>query len=204
MADRAPITPTFFARQSDFRKWLERNHDRESVLWVGFYKKDSGKSSITWPESVDEALCFGWIDGIRKSIAEDYYVIRFTPRKPRSIWSTKNIGRMKELIELGRVRPAGLAAFAKREVNTSRYSFEQGDVAFDDELERRFRKNKKAWAFFAAQPPYYRKVATWYVISAKREETKLKRLENLIGYCAAGERLPPLQSPQKGKKQDAG
>ncbi|MGH7553248.1 MAG: YdeI/OmpD-associated family protein [Longimicrobiales bacterium] len=203
MPGRAPIKPAFFARQSDFRKWLQRNHEKESELWVGFYKKDTGKPSITWPESVDEALCFGWIDGIRKSLDADSYVIRFTPRKPRSIWSTKNSNRMNELIELGLVKPAGLAAFEKREVDSSRYSFEQGDVALGAEHERKFRQNRRAWAFFQAQPPYYRKVATWYVISAKREETRLKRLATLIGYCEAGERLPPLQSPEKGKKQGA-
>lgn len=168
----------FFEGPADLREWLEANHAAAPVLWVGFHKKATGRPSITWDESVDEALRFGWIDGIRKSLSDASYAIRFTPRKPGSIWSSKNIRRTHELIAAGLMMPAGLRAFEKRSEDKARqYSFEQGRVALGSEYERRFRDNEKAWAFFQAQPPSYRKTATWWVVSAKREETRLRRLD---------------------------
>src|SRR5688572_6440582 len=155
------MRPTFFATPADFRRWLERNHDSVTELWVGFHKKGTGKPSITWPESVDQALCFGWIDGVRKSVDPDSYKIRFTPRRPGSIWSTVNTKRAKELSKLGLMNDAGLKAFAARdEKKTKQYSFERDNVAFDPPLEKRFRASRKAWKFFDSQPPGYRKLAT--------------------------------------------
>jgi uncharacterized protein YdeI (YjbR/CyaY-like superfamily) len=188
------MNPTFFAKPADLRRWFEKNHENAEELWVGFHKKATARPSITWPESVDEALCFGWIDGIRKSVDADAYMTRFTPRRARSLWSAKNIARMQELIELGRVKPMGLAAFAKRDEARSRaYSFEQSDVTLGAELEARLRANRKAWTFFQAQPPFYRRAATWWVISAKREDTRLRRLETLIRDSAAGQRIGPMR-----------
>jgi uncharacterized protein YdeI (YjbR/CyaY-like superfamily) len=175
------MKPTFFKAQSDFRKWFEKHHDASKELLVGFYKKSSGRPSITWPESVDEALCFGWIDGIRRSIDDISYTIRFTPRKPTSTWSVVNIKRAQELIDQGLIWPAGLKAFQARKENRSGiYAYEQRSEKLPDPYERTFRKNKTAWAFFQAQPAGYRKVAGWWVVSAKKEETRLKRLEKLI------------------------
>ena len=190
----SPDGPVFFAKPADFRRWLETNHESARQLHVGFHKRETGRPSMTWAESVDEALCFGWIDGIRRSVDDASYEIRFTPRKPKSIWSAKNIQRVQELIEQGRMTPAGLAAFDRREENRSRqYSFEQGDAALGPEYERAFRANRKAWAFFQAQPPYYRRTAAWWVISAKREETRERRLEVLIRDSEAGERIGPMR-----------
>jgi uncharacterized protein YdeI (YjbR/CyaY-like superfamily) len=188
------MEPTFFATPSEFRTWLEGHHDDARVLWVGFYKKKSGKPSITWPESVDQALCFGWIDGVRKGIDDVSYAIRFTPRKPRSIWSAVNVKRAKELTRLGLMRPAGLKAFKERTLEKSGlYSYEQRAAAgLDDAHERQFRANKQAWDFFQGQPPSYRKAAIWWVISAKKEETRLKRLAALIDDSAHGRTIPPL------------
>ncbi len=184
----------FFATPGAFRAWLEKHHATEEELWVGFHKKDSGRPSITWPEAVDEALCFGWIDGLRKSIDATSYRIRFTPRRPNSIWSTVNLRRAQELIASGRMQPAGLRAFERRKENlTRRYSFEQGNVALGRELEAEFRANAKAWAFFEAQSPSYRKAATWWVISARREETKRKRLATLIKDSDSGQRIALLR-----------
>jgi len=191
---------TFFATPAEFRRWLERNHAKAKELWVGFYKKGTGKPSITWPEAVAEALCYGWIDGVRRSIDDDSYRIRFTPRKPNSTWSAVNIRTAQELIAAGRMRPAGLAAFQnRREDLQRRYSFEQGKVAFEPWMEAEFRKRKKAWAFFESQPPSYRKTATWWVISAKREETRRKRLQTLIDDSAASRRIKPLTRPERTK-----
>jgi len=196
----APTETIFFATPAEFRRWLERNHAHARELWVGFYKKGTGKPSITWPEAVAEALCYGWIDGVRRSIDADSYRIRFTPRKPNSIWSAVNIRTAQELIAAGRMRPAGLAAFqSRREDLERRYSFEQGDVAFEPWMEKEFRKRKKAWAFFESQPPSYRKAATWWVVSARREETRRKRLQTLIDDSAAGRRIKLLTRP--GRKE---
>lgn len=175
------MIPIFFAKQIDFRKWLEENHERETELLVGFYKVGSGKPSITWSQSVDEALCFGWIDGVRKSIDKDSYCIRFTPRRPKSIWSAVNIKKIEELTKLGLMQPAGIAAFAKREESKSRiYAYENEPLQFSDEFEKQFEANKKAWIFFQKQAPYYRKLATKWVMSAKQEATRESRLERLI------------------------
>jgi uncharacterized protein YdeI (YjbR/CyaY-like superfamily) len=189
--EKNETAPRFFARPADFRRWLAAHHGKESALRVGFHKLGSGRPSLTWPESVDEALCFGWIDGVRKRIDDVSYTIRFTPRKPTSIWSAINIRRMAELIAEGRVEPSGLAAFEKRsEKKSAIYSYEQREAAaFDANFERRFRARKSAWTFFQAQPPGYRQLATYWVMTAKREETREKRLEKLIESSEAGKRI---------------
>lgn len=189
--------PVFFATPFKFRAWLEKYHDRRQELWVGFYKKSSGKPSLTWPESVDEALCFGWIDGLRKTIDEVSYTIRFTPRKPRSIWSAINIRRAQELQAAGRMSAAGHAAFARRSEDRSAiYAYEQRKAArFGTLDERAFQTNKPAWSFFQSQPPSYRRVATYWVTSAKKEDTRARRLGILIECSARGESIRPLKRP---------
>ena len=174
--------PVFFASPSELRAWFEKHHDDTSELLVGFYKRSSGRPSITWPESVEQALCFGWIDGVRRSIDDTSYTIRFTPRKARSNWSAVNIKKANELIESGLMRPAGLEAFKKRtEARSGIYSYEQRHLAkLDEDYEARFRANEKAWAFFQSRPPSYRKAVTWWVVSAKKEETRQRRLAKLI------------------------
>lgn len=168
---------------------------------MGFYKRGSGRPSITWPESVDEALCFGWIDGVRKSLGAESYTIRFTPRRPASHWSGVNLRRMEELVAAGRVAPAGLAAFARRtEKRTQRYSYEQrAEARLDPAAEERFRAETAAWEWFAAQAPWYRRTAVYWVASAKREETRQRRLDQLIACSAAGRPLPSLD--RKGGAQ---
>jgi len=189
------VEPVFFAAPAEFRAWLAENHDRASELWVGFHKKATGQPSITWPAAVDEALCFGWIDGIRRSLGDESYMIRFTPRKPRSTWSAVNIARAKELIAEGRMRPAGLAAFEARSDDRSAiYAYEQRhDAQLAPEDERQFRADERAWSFFEAQPPSYRKTSIWWVVSAKREETRSKRLRTLIEGSAQGVRIRQLR-----------
>ena len=183
--------PTFFKTAQDFGKWLAQHGTMESELIVGFYKRDSGLPSMTWPESVDEALCAGWIDGIRTRIDEVSYKIRFTPRKTTSTWSAINIERVRVLQAEGRLNAAGLAAFEhRREAKSRIYAYEQQDRAtLDPQDEARFRKNKKAWGFFAAQPPGYRHQMIWRIISAKRPETKTARLAALIEASQNGVRL---------------
>jgi uncharacterized protein YdeI (YjbR/CyaY-like superfamily) len=193
-----PPKPTFFPTPSDFRAWLEANHDKSRELLVGFYKKDSRKPSITWPESVQVALCFGWIDGIRKSIDETSYTIRFTPRKPTSNWSSINIKFVQELTKKGLMRPAGLKAFAARNEKKSIYSYEQRkNPRFTREQEKQFRANKAACDFFRSQAPWYQRVTTFWVISAKKEETKLKRLSELIRHSQNRRTLPGLIPTKK-------
>ena len=188
-----PIDPTFFATPDAFRAWLEGHHETARELWVGFHKKGSGRPSITWPEAVDEALCVGWIDGVRKGIDEASYVIRFTPRKPRSTWSAVNIARVAELTALGRMRPAGLAAFEARSPEKSAtYAYEQEAVALDAAAEAELRAHPEAWSFFQAQPPSYRKAAAWWVAGARKEETRRKRLAALIDDSARSRTVPPL------------
>jgi uncharacterized protein YdeI (YjbR/CyaY-like superfamily) len=178
---------TFFEAPSGFRKWLEEHHQVERELWVGFYKKGSGKPSITWPEAVDQALCFGWIDGIRKSLDDTSYMIRFTPRKPDSTWSAVNIKRARELSELGLMQPAGLAAFEKRdEKKAELYSYEQANSKLDE-----------AWSFFQAQAPWYRRSAYWWIMSAEKEETRQKRLAVLIEESEKGSKLSTLTGGSK-------
>jgi uncharacterized protein YdeI (YjbR/CyaY-like superfamily) len=192
--------PTFFPSAADFRRWLQKHHRTAEELWVGYYKKGSGRPSITRHESVDEALCFGWIDGLGKSLDADRYMVRFTPRRKGSVWSAVNTRRMKELIRLERVRAAGAKAFAARdEQKTHAYSVESRErVTFDPALEAKFKANKAAWAFYQAQPPGYRRLTTSMVMSAKQEATRLRRIEILIAHSALGRRLDfmkPLRMP---------
>jgi uncharacterized protein YdeI (YjbR/CyaY-like superfamily) len=192
--------PIFFATPDEFRTWLEKHHDSAREVLVGYYKTSSSRPSITWPQSVDQALCFGWIDGVRKRIDDERYMIRFTPRKPGSNWSAVNVARIKELTELGLMRPAGLHAFQARvEANTGVYAYEQRDAAaLDDAEEREFRANPQAWAFFQARAPSYRKAAIWWVVSAKKPETRRKRLATLIDDSANGRTVKPLTRPGQG------
>jgi len=185
-----PANVTYFRTPADLRKWFRANHADAEEIWIGFHKRDSGTPSITWPESVDEALCVGWIDGIRKRIDEERYTIRFTPRRKGSIWSAVNIGRVKVLTAEKRMRPAGAKAFAARRENKSGiYAYEQRRDRLEEPYAALLRKNKAAWTFFEAQPPSYRKVIGWWIVSAKKEETRLERLRKLIDACARGKRL---------------
>ena len=195
------MEPTFFATPADFRAWLERHHESHSELIVGFHKRGSGRPSITWPEAVDQALCFGWIDGVRRRIDDTSYSIRFTPRKARSTWSAVNIKRMKELVEEGLVAPAGLAAFERRTDDRSAiYSYEQRKAAkLEPDQERRLGADERANAFFEAQPPSYRRAAIHWVTSAKKPETRARRLGILIDSCAAGEKIPGYDIGRKTK-----
>ena len=171
----------FFKSSSECRKWLERNHNKKTELWFGFYKKSSGKKGITYKEALDEALCFGWIDGVKHRVDENSYALRFSPRRPNSIWSNINTKRAEELRELGRMAPPGLKAFAARDPKRSGiYSFENRPKTFSVDLEKRFKANKDAWKFFQAMPPGYQRLMIFYVMEAKKEETRLKRLELLI------------------------
>jgi uncharacterized protein YdeI (YjbR/CyaY-like superfamily) len=184
------MKPTFFATPQDFRRWLERNHETADELLVGFWKKDSGKPSMTWPESVDEALSFGWIDGVRRRIDDESYSIRFTPRRRGSIWSAINIKRAQELSNLGRMAPAGLRAFqARDEKKSAIYTYEKPPAQLAPAEEKTFRANKKAWEYWTAQPPGYRRLALGWVTSAKKEETRARRLAQLIDDSAHGRRL---------------
>ena len=184
------MKPTFFRTSAEFRKWLMKHHATRDELFVGFHKKDSCKPSITWPESVDQALCFGWIDGVRKRIDETSYTIRFTPRRTGSIWSNININRAQALIEEGQMQPAGLKAFqARRQYKSGIYSYELRCVVLPEPYNRLLKKNKTAWSFFEAQPPSYRKLMSWWIACAKKEETRLKRFEKLIAYSIEGKRV---------------
>jgi uncharacterized protein YdeI (YjbR/CyaY-like superfamily) len=180
----------FFRTAAEFRAWLARNHSSKAELHVGYFNKASNKPSMGWAESVAQALCFGWIDGIRRNVDAESYSIRFTPRKSVSIWSAVNIGRVEELGKQGLMHPAGLAAYARRRENKSGiYSYEQRSVTLDGAYEKLLKKNRAAWKFFYAQPPSYRKVIIWWVVSAKQEATRLKRLARLIDESARGHRL---------------
>ena len=191
------MEPTFFATPEDFRAWLQEHHETERELLVGFHKKGSGRPSITWPQSVDQALCFGWIDGVRRRIGDASYSIRFTPRKQRSTWSAVNVKRVGELTEMGLMRPAGVATFERRtEDRTAMYAHERREAAaFEPEQERSFKANASAWAWFEDQPPSYRRAATHWVVSAKRPQTRERRLQQLIADCARGRTVPPLTRP---------
>ncbi len=184
------MTPTFFAKQSDFRKWLIKNHKKETELLVGFYTVKSGKPSITWSQSVDEALCFGWIDGVRKNVDTESYSIRFTPRKPTSIWSAINIKKMEELGKLGLIQPAGLEIFQKRTENKSRiYSHENETAKLSPAFQKKFKANKKAWEFFTKQAPSYQKVILHRIMTAKQEATRISRLDAVIQASAEDRRI---------------
>jgi uncharacterized protein YdeI (YjbR/CyaY-like superfamily) len=183
----------FFESPDEWRAWLEEHHDSSREIIVGFWKRGSGRPSITWPESVDEALCFGWIDGVRRSLDEDGYTIRFTPRRSRSTWSAVNVRRAQELIRLGRMAPSGLKAFeARADDRTATYSYEQRRADLDGVYAERLRSNPRAWEFFQSRPPSYRKAAAWWVTSAKQEETRLRRLATLIDDSAHGRTIAPL------------
>lgn len=184
------MLPIFFATSSEFREWLEKNHQTETELLVGFYKVNSGKPSMTWSESVDQALCFGWIDGVRKSIDIESYTIRFTPRKAGSIWSAINIRKVGELSNSGLMTPEGLKAFnLKTEHKTGIYSHENDIQCLASQYEKQFKKEKRAWKFFQEQAPYYRKVMTHWIMSAKQEKTRLSRLEKTISFSKEGKRM---------------
>lgn len=184
------MTPVFFRNSAEFRKWLEENHQTETELFVGYYKVGTKKPSMNWSESVDEALCFGWIDGVRKSLDQESYCNRFTPRNPKSNWSAINIKKVEELIQLGKMAPAGLSAYEKRaDARSAVYSYENRPEKLTLELETRFIKNKIAWDFFGKQPPSYRKTIIYWVMSAKQEVTRISRLDKLINASAEGERV---------------
>ena len=180
------MKPIFFAKPSDLRTWFEKNHHKEKEVHVGFYKVASGKQSITWSESVDQALCFGWIDGVRKSIDDVSYFIRFTPRKPTSIWSAINIKKVKELTKQGLMKPDGILAYSKLDEKKSKiYSYEKAEVKLAVEYEKKFKVNKKAWTFFQALAPGYKKTAIHRIMDAKQEATRLRKLDILIANSEA-------------------
>lgn len=188
----------FFSSPDAFYQWLEQHHQHEAVIWVGYYKKHTGIPSLTWPESVDQALCFGWIDGLRRSVDADRYKIRFTPRKPTSIWSDVNVRRYAELLQENRIQPAGIAAYArKKNTHSGLYSFEQNpeQIVLPEEFERQFKSRKTAWSFFQQSAPSIRKASIWWVVSAKQETTRLRRLTELIRCCEEGKKLKHLQRP---------
>jgi len=186
----------FFATPAKFRAWLARHHATARELWVGFYKRDSGKASITWPESVDQALCFGWIDGIRKRIDDESYVIRFSPRRPSSYWSRINIDRVAELTKVGLMTDAGRNAFASRKTRPEKQH------ELDAKSEQRFRAKKKAWAFFTSRPPWYQRATTDWVMSAKKEETRERRLAELIESSAKEELIRAVQKLRQSSETD--
>jgi uncharacterized protein YdeI (YjbR/CyaY-like superfamily) len=190
------VKPTYFKTPSDFREWLAENHARCSELWVGFQKKTSAKPSVTYPEAVEQALCFGWIDGVRHPIDKHSYKVRFTPRRPHSNWSAINIRRAETLTKLGAMHPSGSKAFAEREERPTRvYSFENKPKKLTDEYARKLNANASAKAFFESQPPSYQRTAIFWVMSAKKEETRLRRLMALINDSADRERIAPLRRP---------
>jgi uncharacterized protein YdeI (YjbR/CyaY-like superfamily) len=192
--------PKFFKTQGEFHEWLVKHHDSKTELLVGFHKNSSGKKSITYPEALDEALCFGWIDGVRKSIDETSYSIRFTPRKPQSIWSNVNVRHVERLKKAGLMQPSGLAAYALREdKRTGVYSFENRPKELSEQYQQEFKAKMKAWEFFKAQPTYYTKVCSFWVMSAKKEETRLRRLNQLIEISQKEQRLGLLNLPKKPK-----
>lgn len=187
----------YFRSPGEFRRWLAQHHADRDELIVGYHKKHTGKPSMTWSESVDEALCYGWIDGIRRKVDEDRYCIRFTPRRPKSIWSAVNLKKMKELIRDGRVQPAGRAIYEARDPSKEeRYSFEQEAVALAPEYERKFKRSRRAWRFFSETLNLgYRKQSIHWVMSAKKTETRERRLGILIESSAEGRKVPQLRKP---------
>jgi uncharacterized protein YdeI (YjbR/CyaY-like superfamily) len=194
------MTPTFFETAAKFRAWLQKHHRTADELWVGFRKKKSGLASITRAESVDEALCFGWIDGLGKSIDADSYMVRFTPRRRGSFWSAVNTRRAAELERAGRMRLAGRKAFAARDpARTTAHTSERESPRLDTQREALFKANRRAWEFFHAQPPGYRRMAIWWVMSAKRDDTRDRRLQQLLGLCAAKRRLMPMRPAEENR-----
>jgi len=196
------MKPLFFPSQSDLRKWFEKNHEKEIEVYIGFYKVGSGKPSITWSQSVDEALCFGWIDGVRRSIDVYSYFIRFTPRKPTSNWSLINIKKIEELTRLGLMKPAGLKAYSKRKDHKSGiYAYENEKVKLKPSYEKKIKADKKAWAFFQIQAPHYKKIVTRWIMTAKQEATQIKRLNELINDCRAGLKIRTQRYGNKSKRE---
>jgi uncharacterized protein YdeI (YjbR/CyaY-like superfamily) len=190
----ATVKPRFFRTAEDLRAWFEKHHDTADELWVGLYRTSSGKPSVTWPEVVEQALCFGWIDGIRKGINEESYMNRLTPRRAGSNWSLRNINTVKDLKRRRLMTPAGLKAFeARQEKQSGVYSYEQAARGLDPAYERKLKANRKAWAFYSSQSPSYRRGATYWVMSAKKEETRLRRLQDLIDSSARGEKPRALR-----------
>ena len=190
-------SPFFFPSPADLRSWLAENHDRVNVMWVGYYKKATGLPSITVPESVDAALCYGWIDGLKRSVDDKSYKIRFTPRRKRSQWSARNLARMKHLLAAALVAEPGLAAYRRRDQSKDRAAHEPDVAALPSEYERRLRAEPEAWRYFRSTPPSYRKQVARWVVSAKREETRLHRLGILIESCAGGKVIPPMRWMEK-------
>ena len=188
----------YFASPDELRAWLEKRHSTADELWIGYYKKASGKQTVTHAEAVDEALCFGWIDGVRRSVDEERFANRFTPRRQGSNWSQINIKRVGELVEMGRMTPAGLEAFERRDQSRSpQYSFENRPSTLPDEYKSVFRNNPAAWDFFELQPPGYRRTAIWWVMSAKKDETRLRRLNSLMEDSSKGRRIGLLARPER-------
>jgi uncharacterized protein YdeI (YjbR/CyaY-like superfamily) len=193
----SPPKPTFFATPADLRAWFEANHDRVSELWIGYYKKDSGRSGVTYKEAVDEALCFGWIDGQVRSIDAISYANRYTPRNRRSIWSNINTKRALELKALGRMTPAGLKVFEARDpARSGVYSFELRHEGLDQTFLARLRKHKKAWSYFQAQPPHYQRTAGYWVMTAKAAETRERRFARLVADSEAGRWIKQFIPPK--------
>lgn len=189
-----------FKTPAEFRSWLVKHHATERELWVGYYRKESAKRGITWQESVDEALCYGWIDGIRKKVDDESYTNRFTPRTARSTWSAINVRRALELIEEGRMRAAGLKAFeARKESRSGIYSYEQRKEQLHEPYQGALKRNKKAWEFYQSRPASYRRAANWWVVSAKQEATRLKRLQSLIEHSAQEKTIPQFTRIKKAK-----
>ncbi len=182
--------PRFFSTQAEFREWLRKNHSKTDELLVGFYKVGSGRPSMSWSESVDHALCYGWIDGVRKRLSDEAYTVRFTPRRSNSVWSSVNIRKIQELKKNGLMRSAGTEAFAKRREDKSGvYAYENSEAKLSGEFEKEFKKNRLAWKNFQAQPAWYKRQSTYFVMKAKQEKTRTSRLEKLILVSEAGERL---------------
>ncbi len=196
------VDAVYFTSAAEFRDWLLANHQTATELWVGFHKVATGRPSMTWAEAVDEALCVGWIDGIRRRVDDERYVNRFTPRRPGSNWSAVNVKRVGELIAQGRMLPAGLAAFEARRTDPAPYSYERRkDITLEPTLERAFRADKAAWKFFTSQPPGYRQTAIFWIMSAKKDDTRQRRLAALIEDSAAGRRLD-LMAPGRRPRRD--
>ena len=193
--------PRRFASRAAFRQWLARNHGKAAEIWVAFYRKSSGKGGLTYDQAVEEALCFGWIDGLKKTHDAASFRQRFTPRRPRSIWSMINIRRAEKLRAAGRMAPPGLATFESRDPGrTGLYSFENRERELDAAGKRAFRADAGAWKFFNAQPPGYRRIASFWVMSAKRDETRERRLTQLISDSGRGERIAMLRpAPRKAR-----
>jgi uncharacterized protein YdeI (YjbR/CyaY-like superfamily) len=190
----------FFRTPAELRRWFKANGKRKSELWIGMYRKESGKGGVDYKQALDEALCFGWIDGIRKKLDDSSFTVRFTPRKPTSIWSNVNIAHINRLTAEGRMMPEGIAAFEKRDPSRSGiYAFERAPAKLEPSMIKEFKKTPAAWKFFENGSPYYRQVATWWVISAKREETRRKRLAQLIASSAEKSRLQQFTSTPRSK-----